>query len=98
MNPPADLINAAIEELVQNHYELPAFGTLNRIAQRVHAVVQRRLAQQVFSRLTTAQTQQLDLLLVVSLSNDRRSSTDSRNYRSARRGSTWKISWTTWTG
>ena len=65
MNPPADLINAAIEELVQNHYELPAFGTLNRIAQRVHAVVQRRLAQQVFSRLTTAQTQQLDLLLVV---------------------------------
>jgi hypothetical protein len=65
MNPPADLIHAAIEELIQNRYELPAFWTLNRIAQRVHAVVQRRLAQQVFSRLTAAQTQQLDRLLVV---------------------------------
>ena len=65
MNPPADLINAAIEELIQNRYELPAFWTLNRIAQRVHAVVQRRLAQPVFSRLTAAQTQQLDGLLVV---------------------------------
>ena len=42
MNPSADLINAAIGELIQNRYELPAFGTLNRIAQRVHAVVQRR--------------------------------------------------------
>ena len=65
MNPPADLINAAIEELINNHYELPAFWTLNRVAQRVHAVVQRRLARQVFSRLTAAQTQQLDRLLVV---------------------------------
>ncbi len=65
MNPAADLINAAIEELIENRYELPAFGTLNRIGQRVHAVVQRRLARQVFSRLTTAQTQQLDRLLVV---------------------------------
>jgi hypothetical protein len=65
MNPPADLINAAIEDLIQSRYELPAFGTLNRIAQRVHAVVQRRLAQQVFSRLAPAQTQQLDRLLVV---------------------------------
>jgi hypothetical protein len=65
MNPAADLINAAIGELIRNRYELPAFGTLNRIAQRVHAVVQRRLARQIFSRLTAAQTQQLDRLLVV---------------------------------
>jgi Domain of unknown function (DUF4158) len=37
MNPTADLINAAIEELIQQRYELPAFGTLNRVAQRVHS-------------------------------------------------------------
>lgn len=63
MNPTADLINAAIEELIQKRYELPAFWTLNRIAQRVHGVVQRRLAQQAFNCLTTVQTQQLDRLL-----------------------------------
>jgi len=28
--PPADLINAAIEDLIQSRYELPSFGTLNR--------------------------------------------------------------------
>jgi hypothetical protein len=96
MNTSADLINAAIEELIHNRYELPAFWTLNRTAQRVRAVVQRWLAQQVFSRLTAAQTQQLDrlLILIVESSNGRRSSKGSRNYRSALRGKTWRISWT----
>ena len=28
---PADLLNAAIEELVRAHYELPAFSTLDRL-------------------------------------------------------------------
>jgi hypothetical protein len=69
------LINVAIEEPIQNRDELPAFWTLNRVAQRVHAVVQRRLAQQVFSRLTAAQTQQLDRLWWLSWSNDKQSST-----------------------
>jgi hypothetical protein len=38
---------------------------LNRTAQRVHAVVQCWLAQQVFTRVTAAQTQQLDRQLIV---------------------------------
>ena len=55
MKASADLINTAIEELIHNRYELPAFWTLNRIAQRLHAEVQRRIARQVFSCLTAAQ-------------------------------------------
>ena len=31
MDNPADLLNAAIEELVRAHYELPAFSTLDRL-------------------------------------------------------------------
>ena len=31
---PADLINIAIEELVRQRYELPAFSTLDRLVQR----------------------------------------------------------------
>lgn len=36
---PADLINVAIEELLRQRYELPAFSTLNRISRRVRALV-----------------------------------------------------------
>jgi TnpA family transposase len=65
MNPQADLINAAIETLIQNRYELPSFWALNRVAQRVHAVVQRQLVALVSSRLTVEQTERLDRLLVI---------------------------------
>ena len=65
MNPQADLINTAIEALIQNRYELPSFWTLNRMAQRVHAVVQRQLVARISSRLTVEQTERLDRLLVI---------------------------------
>jgi hypothetical protein len=84
-------------------YEIPAFGTLNRVAQRVHSVVQRRLAQQAFNRLTTAQTQQLDRLLMGEFEQrqtefNRLKKLPQRHYRSDLRDSTWKIYSTIWIG
>jgi hypothetical protein len=60
---PADLINVAIEELVRQRYELPAFSTLDHLVQRVRALVQRRLFQQMLDRLTEADCRSLDTLL-----------------------------------
>ena len=40
---PADLINVAIEELVRQRYELPAFGTLDRLAGHIRSIVNTRL-------------------------------------------------------
>src|SRR2546423_10441106 len=37
MNNPADIINAAIETLLNEHCELPAFSTLDRLARRILA-------------------------------------------------------------
>ena len=40
---PADLINVAIEELVKQRYELPAFSTLDRLACHIRSIVNSRL-------------------------------------------------------
>jgi len=39
MDNPADLINAAIDELIKQRYELPAFSTLDRLVGRVRTLV-----------------------------------------------------------
>lgn len=39
MDNPADLINVAIEQLVRDRMELPAFATLDRVARRVRTLV-----------------------------------------------------------
>lgn len=44
---------------------LPAYSALQRIAERVNAVVQTRLFQKVLGRFTPQQTEALDHLLVV---------------------------------
>ena len=36
---PADLINVAIAELINQRYELPAFSTLDRIIRRIRTLV-----------------------------------------------------------
>jgi TnpA family transposase len=46
----ADIINVAIEELVRQRYELPAFGTLLRIARAARARVNRDYQTQVCDR------------------------------------------------
>jgi TnpA family transposase len=63
MNHPADLINVAIEELVRQRFELPAFSTLDELARHVRAVVDRRLFDSVFVQLSEQHRQQLDQLL-----------------------------------
>jgi hypothetical protein len=60
---PADLINVAIEELVRQRYELPAFSALDRLVQRVRTLVHARLFQLVLGRLSDDDQQLLDGLL-----------------------------------
>ena len=60
----ADLINVAIEELVKESYELPAFSTLDRLAGNIRSITNHRLFQQVASKLTLAEQTFLDELLL----------------------------------
>ena len=63
MDQQTDLINATIGELVRQKYELPAFSTIDRIVERVHAVEHRRVFGQVLKRLSPEQANKLDSLL-----------------------------------
>jgi len=63
MDNPADLINAAIEILIKEQYELPAFSTIDRLVKRIRTLVNRRLSNQILHRLTSGQIVQLDNLL-----------------------------------
>lgn len=63
MDNPADLINVAIEELVKQRCELPAFSTLDRMAARIRTLVNYRYFNSVLSRLAAADRNQLDRLL-----------------------------------
>ena len=65
MDNPADLINVALEKLIKERYELPAFSTLDRLVGRVRALVNRRFFQTVLSRLSESDIARLDLLLLV---------------------------------
>ena len=61
---PADLINVAIEELVKQCYELPAFSTLDRLANHIRSIVNTRLFKRVARQLSPQDRQNLDQLLV----------------------------------
>ena len=63
MDYPSDLINVAIETLVKESYELPAFGTLERLAKHLRAVSHAELFQQVSGQLTQADCDYLDGLI-----------------------------------
>jgi len=47
MEYPADLINVAVEELVKERYELPAFSTIDRLVGHIRTVVNNRLFQRI---------------------------------------------------
>ncbi len=66
MDRPADLINVAIETLVKERCELPAFSTLDTLARRVRTLVNTAFFRQVDARLTDEEHTQLDGLLVTS--------------------------------
>ncbi|MCP6760080.1 MAG: Tn3 family transposase, partial [Fischerella sp. CENA71] len=61
---PADLINVAIEELVKERYELPAFGTLDRLIGHIRTFVNNRLFGRVNNGLSSTEMVYLDQLLL----------------------------------
>jgi hypothetical protein len=63
MDNPADLINVAIETLIKERCELPAFSTLDRLIGHVRAFVNGRLFRTVLSGLTEAEQAILERLL-----------------------------------
>ena len=65
MDHPADLINVAIEELIRQRVELPAFSTLDRLSRRIRTLVNGRFSAAVMERLSEAERGQLDALLEV---------------------------------
>ncbi|MEG0672316.1 Tn3 family transposase [Clostridium sp.] len=65
MNNPADLINVAIETLVKERFELPAFSTLNRSISHIRTLVNSNIYENVLKKLTTDKKCQLDNLLNV---------------------------------
>ncbi len=68
---PADLINLAIEVLVLQRYQLPAFSTLDRLVNHLREQVHQQLYTQINARLTDAQRQQLEDLLHVPMGDHR---------------------------
>ena len=63
MDDPADLVNVAIEELVKERFELPAFSTLDRLARHVRYAVNARLFGRVDGLLAPRGRERLDGLL-----------------------------------
>ena len=65
MDNPTDLINVAIEELVRQRIKLPTFSTLDRLSRRIRALVNGSFFAAVMERLSEAERGQLDALLEV---------------------------------
>jgi len=65
MSDPADLINVAIERLVEQRFELPAFSTLDRLVGRVRHHVHQQLYDQITQGLSLADIGRLEALLDV---------------------------------
>nr|MDP9474364.1 DUF4158 domain-containing protein [Actinomycetota bacterium] len=64
MDDPADLVNVAIEELVKERFELPAFSALDRLARKVRYATNARLFAGVDAGLSAGDRERLDALLV----------------------------------
>ena len=65
MSDPADLINVAIECLIEQRFELPAYSTLDRLVGRVRHQVHQHLYNQITGALTTDDIGRLEGLLSV---------------------------------
>jgi Domain of unknown function (DUF4158) len=65
MSDPADLINVAIEPLIQQRFELPAFQTLDRLLSHMRYAVHQTLYTQLTAPLSEAQKTRLDALISV---------------------------------
>jgi len=62
-----DLINIAIEQLVRQRFELPAFDTLNRAARRVRATLTRAVYARIFKALSDEDRARIDGLFITDL-------------------------------
>ena len=71
MDNPADILNAAIDELIKQRYELPAFSTLDRLAGRVRALVYGRICRAVQRRMAAEVQHGLETLFEVQLPSHR---------------------------
>jgi hypothetical protein len=60
-----DLINIAIEQLIRQRFELPAFSTFERAAKRIRAETTSALHTQITAALTREEQEALDRLFVV---------------------------------
>lgn len=58
-----DIINATIDELISLRYELPAFSTLDKIAEQVHVSVQDGLFKRIDKQLSPEDRQFLETLI-----------------------------------
>lgn len=65
MSDPADLINVAIERLVEQRFELPAFSALDRLVGRVRHQVHQHLYDQITQGLSLDDIGRLEALLDV---------------------------------
>ena len=65
MSDPADLINVAIERLIKQRFELPAFSTLDRLVGRVRHQVHEHLYDQITQGLSSADIGRIEALLDV---------------------------------
>ena len=59
----SDIINAMIEGLIMVRYELPAFSTLEDLAERAHVAVQTRIFELISGRIGDAHRENLKALL-----------------------------------
>ncbi len=69
MDQPVDIINATIDALILHQVELPAFSTLDNIAEQIHTRTQTALFRRVARRLSDEERQRLDRLLVREFTN-----------------------------
>lgn len=65
MSNPPDLVNVAIEKLIERRYELPAFSTLDRLVGHLRHQVHLALYEKLNAMLSSKQKQTLDRLLQV---------------------------------
>lgn len=65
MSDPADLINAAVEKLIQMNFELPGYSTLDRMTARLRGKVHEEIYLIVTARLGLDDMTRLDALLIV---------------------------------
>ena len=65
MSDPADPINVAIEQLIEQRFELPAFSTLDRLVLHVREGVHEDLYRRMTASLSPSHQERLDALLQV---------------------------------